>query len=593
MGIMDKISEVAQHSEQSNKNKDKEKETGETTQGTAEKEEKKEIEKKANDVINRPSKDDVINTIAEKPKTGKSLKEKLISSQDVEVHRESTGVKGGLSISGSSKQTIDPTKDTKKTDENKSIGLINKESKPVSSIHTSALKGGLENKVGDKDINSGKISKPIESFNVAGGVGSGIADHIKSKKHSDLQGKQSKPIIVDTNSGKVEKKHKSHDSPDEEDTSVVEHSHTSKKVKTEESMKKSEESKKAEGSSDGQKESSNKSEQNAKPGESDALSIGTSSGLSGNATHHATNPSESGKPHTLSESAEHSKTEGAAAKTNPEKESSDKSLGAGIATAAAASTAANGSSAGTRDVYGSTASGNSTVSRETSVRNETSVSENERTSTHETTERTVTEKTAPITRTEAMAIGAAGAAVPLAAAGAVAASGNRNNAMENSSAQPAAGNGLARSESTTAGTVGQGDASIPENAPAPASQEHKAYETKPESSSDSLLTQDRDSGDLLYETDLYKKRYFLQFLWTKRHFTLSKDGIMKYYRNVNSKRRGEFDINEYFTSFKATEVKKGKYPYRISLVSDKSDDLGFETKEQRDEFLYWLDKAAE
>ncbi|OAG33420.1 hypothetical protein NEIG_00975 [Nematocida sp. ERTm5] len=592
MGIIDKISEVAQHSEQSNKNKDKEKETGEAGQNTAEKEEKKEVEKKADDVMNRPSKDDVINTIAEKPKTGKSLKEKLISSQDVEVHRESTGVKGGLGISGSAKQTIDPTKDTKKTDENKSIGLINKESKPVSSIHASALKGGLENKVGDKDINSGKISKPIESFNVAGGVGSGIADHIKSKKHSDLEGKQSKPIIVDTNSGKVEKKHKSHDSPDEEDTSIVEHSHTSKKVKTEESMKKSEELKKAEGLSNGHKESSTKSEQNAKPGEPDALSTGNSSGLSRNATQHATNPSESGKPHTLSESAEHSKAEDAAAKTNPEKESSDKSVGAGIATAAA-STMANSRPTGTRDVYGSTASGNSTVSRETSVRNETSVSENERTATHETTERTVTEKVAPITRTEAMAIGATGAAVPLAAASAVAASGNRSNGMGTSSAQPAAGNGLARSESTTAGTVGQAGASISDNASAAASQEHRAYETKPESSSDSLLTQDRNSGDLLYETDLYKKRYFLQFLWTKRHFTLSKDGIMKYYRNVNSKRRGEFDINEYFTSFKATEVKKGKYPYRITLVSDKSDDLGFETKEQRDEFLYWLDKAAE
>ena len=121
---------------------------------------------------------------------------------------------------------------------------------------------------------------------------------------------------------------------------------------------------------------------------------------------------------------------------------------------------------------------------------------------------------------------------------------------------------------------------------------NRQFEDKPEATENSYLGQDRAMNLLAYECTAYKRRYFLQFLWTKRHFTLSHDGVMKYYRNVNRKRRGEFKISEVFSSFNARTV-QGKYGDRLVLVSDKVDELAFDTPEKRDEFLYWFKKVQE
>jgi len=120
----------------------------------------------------------------------------------------------------------------------------------------------------------------------------------------------------------------------------------------------------------------------------------------------------------------------------------------------------------------------------------------------------------------------------------------------------------------------------------------REFEEKPETSPSSPLSRERDSGRVLYETTAYKKRYFLQWMWVKRHFTISNNGVMKYYKDVNSRRRGEHNISESFSSYKAYE-ESGNHKYRISLIGAKKDDLGFDSAEKRDEFLYWFKKSMQ
>lgn len=122
---------------------------------------------------------------------------------------------------------------------------------------------------------------------------------------------------------------------------------------------------------------------------------------------------------------------------------------------------------------------------------------------------------------------------------------------------------------------------------------HKKYLISPESKDNSYLSQDRKDGKILYETSAFKRRYFLQFFWTERHFTLSQGGILKYYRNLNGKRRGEFDIQKDFISFSPYDAKKGSHRYRINIISEKEDDIGFDSAEKRDEFLYWMRRSCE
>lgn len=120
----------------------------------------------------------------------------------------------------------------------------------------------------------------------------------------------------------------------------------------------------------------------------------------------------------------------------------------------------------------------------------------------------------------------------------------------------------------------------------------RKYEQKPVSKPCSDLSTEREKGAVLYETPAFKKRYFLQFLWTKRHFVITKDGRLKYYRDLDAQRRGEFSMKKEFIDA-YPEDGTGKMGSRIVVQSEKQDRIGFETKEKRDEFMYWMDKAME
>ncbi|OAG30121.1 hypothetical protein NEDG_01704 [Nematocida displodere] len=184
--------------------------------------------------------------------------------------------------------------------------------------------------------------------------------------------------------------------------------------------------------------------------------------------------------------------------------------------------------------------------------------------TTEITHRTETEEKAPIKPSEVVGAGLVGAGV--AGAGTTA----NPNPNPNQNTAPVAGKAAATSTFS----------------------EWRRFEEKPEVSSNSYLYIDRANSDVLYESSASKRRYFIQFLWTTRHFTISKNGILKYYRNPNGKRRGEFDLKKDFTDMSTYET-TGKYPYRITLASSKDDDLGFETAEKRDEFFHWLESATQ
>ncbi|KFG26049.1 uncharacterized protein NESG_01161 [Nematocida ausubeli] len=569
MGLMDKITEVAKNSEKNNKNtEEKEKQTADSAPDAQKSQPQKLNEAAGNSTAtNKPSEMDVINSISEKPAPSKSLKEKLKASESgVEVHSAGTGMEGGLSISEKRHDIVKPSVSSSSSkDAHDPMSLVNKGTEEINPSHETSLKGGLENKTSSSDVNSGKIHAPIDSFTVSGGLGSGIAENIKKKKHGNVESTQSKPIVVDTNSGYTEKSHKS---KDDFDTSFVEHSHKNKHS-TDETKDKAEPA----ASSQPLNPLAKSTEvTGAQPGRVAGLvslnnaNSATSANVPPTPRNKPTDPVLNKGPSTSSQIPESKECAAPLA-------ASGAVLGAGAATnqtAPAVSAPSNQAS-----VAGST------INKEVTTRNEISNTENGRVATREIEEKTTTEKAVPISKTEAAALGIVGASAI--GASAVGASTNGTSAV-----------GASTNGTSTAGTSAVGAGNPASQQPsAQTSDQNRRYESKPEAASDSSLTLDRNNGKILYEADIYKKRYFLQFLWTKRHFTLSKDGIIKYYRNINGRRRGEFDIDEYFMSFKPTEVKRGKYPYRITLVSDKCDDLGFETKEQRDEFLFWLKKAAE
>lgn len=121
---------------------------------------------------------------------------------------------------------------------------------------------------------------------------------------------------------------------------------------------------------------------------------------------------------------------------------------------------------------------------------------------------------------------------------------------------------------------------------------NRKYESRPSASPGSMLARDRENPGIVYEAPAYKQRYFLQFLWTRRHFTISRDGILKYYRNTSGKRRQEFDLKKDFVSIKKQNAKSKTHPYRIVFIAQKEDYLAFDNPEMRDEFLHWLSSKA-
>ncbi|KAI5160933.1 hypothetical protein NEAUS03_1426 [Nematocida ausubeli] len=580
MGLMDKITEVAKNSEKNNKNtEEKEKQTADSAPDAQKNQSQKINEAAGNSTAtNKPSEMDVINSISEKPAPSKSLKEKLKASESgVEIHSAGTGMEGGLSISEKRHNIVKPSVSTSSSskDAHDPMSLVNKGTEEINPSHETSLKGGFENKTSSSDVNSGKIHAPIDSFTVAGGLGSGIAENIKKKKHSNVESTQSKPIVVDTNSGYTEKSHKS---KDDFDTSFVEHSHKNKNS-TDETKDKAEPAASSQPLNPSAKSTEVTGTQPGRVAELVSLNNANS------ATSANVPPTPRNKPTdpVLNKGASTSSQIPESKERAAPLAASGAVLGAGAATNQA--TPAVSAPSNQANVA------SSTVNKEVTTRNEISNTENGRVTTREIEEKTTTEKAVPISKTEAAALGIVGASAI--GASAVGASTTGTSAV-GASTNGASAVGTSTAGASTVGASAVGTANPASQQPsAQASDQNRMHESKPEAASDSSLTLDRNNGKILYEADIYKKRYFLQFLWTKRHFTLSKDGIMKYYRNVNGRRRGEFDIDEYFMSFKPTEVKRGKYPYRITLVSDKCDDLGFETKEQRDEFLFWLKKAAE
>jgi hypothetical protein len=120
----------------------------------------------------------------------------------------------------------------------------------------------------------------------------------------------------------------------------------------------------------------------------------------------------------------------------------------------------------------------------------------------------------------------------------------------------------------------------------------RKYESRPTSMPLSDLSREREAGSVLYEAAAYKQRYFLSFLWVKRHFVITKDGRLKYYRDLDTLRRGEYSLAKDFVEISSKDT-RGKFPYRISFMSSQEEYLAFEKEEERDEFFAWLNKATE
>lgn len=196
-------------------------------------------------------------------------------------------------------------------------------------------------------------------------------------------------------------------------------------------------------------------------------------------------------------------------------------------------------------------------------------------------------------------VGVAGAVGAAGAANAANASGNKSDEASGASGS-ASGNKPDDASGTSKDTPGKtpdsnkqpSQTSQSPGTPQQQSNGNRKYESKPSVSPSSMLAKDREDPGIIYEASAYKQRYFLQFLWTQRHFTISRNGILKYYRNTNGKRRQEFDLKKDFVSIKKYNAKTKTHPYRIVFTAQKEDYLAFDNPEMRDEFLHWLNAKA-
>ncbi|KAI5181196.1 hypothetical protein NEOKW01_1415 [Nematocida sp. AWRm80] len=651
-----------------------------------------------------------------KKNSKKSLKAKLKATADnIDLKRESTGLKGGLSEDSSMKKSVHASI-TKKGQEEKddATSLINKGTGATQQKIESALVGGLENKTGSTDMNAGRVKGAVKDFTVAGGIGSGIGENIKAKKHkskkTETDSSQKNKTIKTVNNAsdtQIEKTKTTEstplDSPAVTSTpsttqpepvptptsspSTLPPTPNSNTIQTPNIPP-------ATGTSLATNASANTTTTNSNT--SSALnnsSLDTASALGNTSTANkdpATNnpvtqptessksvqptqpteiipsvqsvqPTESIKPVQPTQSVTSESTTKPILPSNEVSASgTDKSnstipaVATGVVgTGIVASTIANlnkqsmnntipNQSTNTsipnssihpvaNDSSNSNGLNDTTTSTQPLVRTEQESSTKikqvpegiERT--HETTNRTITEEASTITPEDAAMLGI-GTAALTGATSTIATSNiapNTNNALPSISGQDIAANPLmnqtevlqamqaqeqqARNNSTSlngtgtalgAGILGGNDGAsgINQNGqPVGTSTDpHKQYQDLPSCKPNSYLGEDRDKGNLLYESTGYKRRFFVQFLWTKRHFTISKDGIFKYYRNPNWKRRGEFDIAKDFSSFTPVDLKpRNSKPYRINIITDKEDEIAFDTKEKRDEFLYWLEHSIQ
>ncbi|KAI5191460.1 hypothetical protein NECID01_1454 [Nematocida sp. AWRm77] len=515
------------------------------------------------------------------PEQGKkSLKEKLKDPKHiVDIERESTGLPGGMSAeSGLSKSEKIKKTAAGAESVNDPTSLINKEAPVVGSSHHSELKGGLENKAGDIDINSGRVKKIVKEFNVSGGLGAGIAEDIEKKQHKThktVSETSEKRIKTDTNAGKEEEHKKSKalaKDPEESGPSLSKEKSALPSNTNPSNIPKN---------------YADTNQSTANLSTSSLLHSKTGAALAGSAALGAGAGAATGMY--VSKDPDRSTVPGS---VQGSKEPSVNSKLTKTTSEPSRNTNTNTN----------TNNPNVTVSKERAENNSVSTRKDgtvERTK--EITDRKITEEKTNLSQEEAKRLGVSRAGAEKEKEGGD--GGSAAKAGVFGAVAGIIGGGLARAG------IGKSKESAPTN-PNPStntntnpststnssfnnsarSSSHRQYEEKPEVDGNSYLAQERNEGKILYEISAYKRRYFLQFLWTKRHFTISKDGIMKYYRNVDGKRRGEFNIRKEFASCTPT-THSGDYGNRLSLISDKEDELAFDTPEQRDEFLYWFNTA--
>lgn len=108
---------------------------------------------------------------------------------------------------------------------------------------------------------------------------------------------------------------------------------------------------------------------------------------------------------------------------------------------------------------------------------------------------------------------------------------------------------------------------------------------------DSEIGRARESNQVIYEGDVFKKRFFFSCCWHSRYFVLTKDGMIKYYRDKNGKGKGNIDIATIRDLHRLDELSK-KYPYKIILrYADREDLLGFNEEAERNRWAAKLNEA--
>lgn len=108
--------------------------------------------------------------------------------------------------------------------------------------------------------------------------------------------------------------------------------------------------------------------------------------------------------------------------------------------------------------------------------------------------------------------------------------------------------------------------------------------------SNSEIGKARSENRVAYEGKVYKRRFFFSCCWHERHFILTKDGALRYYRNKNKKGKGDINIATVRDLHRLDELDK-KHPYKIMLrYFDREDLMGFDEEPERNR---WAAKLAE
>lgn len=94
----------------------------------------------------------------------------------------------------------------------------------------------------------------------------------------------------------------------------------------------------------------------------------------------------------------------------------------------------------------------------------------------------------------------------------------------------------------------------------------------------------RHENQVFYEGYAYKKRFFFSCCWHSRYFVLTKDGSLKYYKDLNGKGKGEINIVSIRDVQRLDESNK-PFPFKIILkFSDREDFMGFNEDKERNKW---------